>query len=178
METTTIKRIALIGAESTGKTTLCRSLAMCYNTLWVPEYAREFVAGSSKETSLDDIVTIAHKQLEHENELVALANKLLFVDTEFILAKVWCEDIYGNVPTWIEEQISTHQYDLYLLTNNDLPWVPDPVRFNPQRRDYFYQLYLKELTNRQLPFEIISGRYEMRLYNATQALQKHFPDLS
>jgi NadR type nicotinamide-nucleotide adenylyltransferase len=178
METSTIKRIALIGAESTGKTTLCRSLAMRYNTLWVPEYAREFVSGNNRETSLEDIVAIAHKQLEHENEFAALANKLVFVDTEFILAKVWCEDIYLTVPSWIEEQISAHRYDLYLLTNNDLPWVPDPVRVNPQRRDYFYQLYLKELTDRQLPYEVISGRYEMRLYNATQALKKHFPELS
>lgn len=178
METTTIKRIALIGAESTGKTTLCRSLAMRYNTLWVPEHAREYVSGSGMETSIDDIVTIARKQLEHENEMAALANKLLFVDTEFILAKVWCEDVYNEVPVWIEEQITSHRYDLYLLTNNDLPWVADPVRVNPQRREYFYQLYLKELTDRQLPFEVISGRYEMRLYNATLALQKHFPDFN
>jgi NadR type nicotinamide-nucleotide adenylyltransferase len=173
---TNLRRVAILGAESTGKTTLARSLALRFQTKWVPEYAREYMALHPGDYSPEDIVRIAEHQLNEEEALVPLANKLLFLDTEFIIAKIWCEDVFGKCPAWIREKIETHPYDLYLLTANDLMWVPDPVRVNPQRRDYFFNLYKHELEKRRFPFEIVTGRYEARLLSAINAIKKYFPE--
>ncbi|HEU4717535.1 MAG TPA: AAA family ATPase [Bacteroidia bacterium] len=169
-----IRRIAILGAESTGKTTLARSLALRFSTAWIPEYAREYMAEHPGAYTTDVVVEIAQKQLEEENRLVRQANKFLFVDTEFIIAKVWCEDVFGQCPEWIAQQITGHRYDLYLLTSNDLPWIPDPVRVNPQRRDYFFNIYKNELEANQLPFEIVTGRYEARLLHAIKIIERYF----
>lgn len=172
-----IKRVAILGAESTGKTTLARSLALRFGTQWVPEYAREYMSLHPENYSAEDIVRIAAHQLGEEEEMARVSQGIIFLDTEFIIAKVWCEDVFGFCPDWIRQQLDSHRYDLFLLTANDLPWVADPVRVNPQRRDYFFNLYKRELEENKFPFEIISGRYEARLLNAINAMRKHFGPL-
>lgn len=176
MEETTaaIKRIAILGAESTGKTTLARSLALRFGTVWVPEYAREYVANHPETCTANDIMKMMQTQLEQEKQLLPQASQLIISDTEHIIAKVWCEDVYGSAPSWFEENLLAHPFDLYLLTSNDLPWIADPVRVNPQRRDYFFNWYKRELDHYKLPYEIITGRYEQRLLNAIRAIEKHF----
>lgn len=169
-----LKRIAVLGAESTGKTTLARSLALRFQTVWIPESAREYMSANTGEYKIEDVEKITRDQLAHENRLSSTANKFMFVDTELIVAKVWCIDVFGKAPEWIEQEITSHKYDLYLLTANDLPWVADPVRVNSQRRDYFFNWYKRELDQHQLPYEIITGRYEARLLSAITALRKHF----
>jgi NadR type nicotinamide-nucleotide adenylyltransferase len=169
-----IRRVAILGAESTGKTTLARSLALRFQTVWVPEYAREYMTMHTGEYSVGDIVEIAKHQLLEEDQLSLQANRLLFTDTEFITAKVWSEDVFSFCPEWITAQLAKHRYDLYLLTANDLPWVADPVRVNPQRRDYFFNLYKRSMDEMGVKYEIISGRYEARLLSAINAVKKHF----
>lgn len=169
-----VKRIALLGAESTGKTTLARSLALRFQTIWVPEYARDYVNMNPGPVTLETIESISREQLSQENRAAANANNFLFCDTEFIVSKVWCMDLYSRSTPWIDEQITNHKYDLYLLTSNDLSWIPDPARVNAQRRDYFFNWYKRELIEYNLPFEIINGRYELRLLNAIRAIEKHF----
>lgn len=169
-----IKRVALLGAESTGKTTLSRALALRFNTVWVPEYAREYMTLNPGEYDISVVENIARQQLRQEEELASRAKGLLITDTELITSAVWCEDVFGVCPEWISEQIVEHKYDLYLLTSNDLQWVADPVRVNSQRRDYFFNLYKRILEKHQLPYEIISGRYEARLMCAITAIRKHF----
>ncbi|HLG02916.1 MAG TPA: ATP-binding protein [Bacteroidia bacterium] len=172
-----IRRVAILGAESTGKTTLARSLALRFRTQWVSEYAREYTALHDEPYSGGDIVRIAEHQLREEETLAQSADKFLFLDTEFIIAKIWSEDVFGFCPAWILDKLKTHRYDLYLLTANDLPWIPDPVRVNPQRRDYFFNLYKKELLENNFPFEIITGRYEARLLNAINVIRKRWGNL-
>ena len=167
-----IKRIALIGPESSGKTTLSKRLAEQYKTLWVPEYARDYVKTLNRPYTADDILIIAKEQLKAEEQLLLKANKLLFIDTEFIIAKIWCEDIFGFCPLWITEKLEEKKYDLYLLTKPDLPWEQDPVRENSKRRDYFFNLYLDEIEKRKFNYEIISGSEEDRFSNAVHAVEK------
>ena len=87
-----VKRIALLGAESTGKTTLARSLALRFQTIWVPEYARDYVNMNPGPVTLETIESISREQLSQENRAAANANNFLFCDTEFIVSKVWCMD--------------------------------------------------------------------------------------
>lgn len=166
-----ILRIALIGPESTGKTTLCKLLAEHYNTVWVPEYAREHIEKLNRPYTLDDIIISAKQQLKIEEEMLHHSNKFFFADTEMIVAKIWCEDVFGTCPVWIEKMIEEKKYDAYLLTSPDIPWQLDPVRENPHRRNYFFCLYLQEIVKRQFTYKIISGTGNVRLQNAINALE-------
>lgn len=166
-----IKRIALLGPESSGKTMLCKQLAAHFKTLWVPEFSREFMEKLNRPYNSDDILFTAKEQLKVEEELLLKANEFLFIDTELIIAKVWCEDVFGFCPEWIYEKIEEKKYDLYLLTKHDLPWEQDPVRENPNRRDYFFNLSLNELETRKFNFEIVSGSGGDRLRNAVKAVE-------
>jgi NadR type nicotinamide-nucleotide adenylyltransferase len=166
-----IKKIALIGPESTGKSELSEKLALHFNTEWVQEYARTYVATLNRPYELNDIITIAKKQIEIEKEKEKSANDFLFIDTELIIAKVWAEDVYNTCPDFILQELEKQQYDLYLLTLPDLPWIDDGIRENPHRRDYFFNAYKKELTQRQFNFVEISGLGEQRLQNALKAIK-------
>lgn len=165
-----IKRIAIIGPESTGKTTLAQQLAEHYRTVWVPEHSREYISSLDRDYTLDDIVIIAQQQLGTENELAGKANGFLFADTELILAKVWCEDVFDECPAWIKENLAKQDYHLYLLTSPDLPWLPDNVRENGSRREYFFDLYKQHLDEMKLNYVVIKGTGEERLENAIRAI--------
>ena len=167
-----INRIALIGPESSGKSTLCKLLAKHFKTQWVPEYAREYIEKLNRPYNSDDILLIAKEQMKIEDKMLLKANKFLFADTELIVAKVWCEDVFGFYPDWMEEKIEERKYNLYLLTKPDLPWENDPVRENPNRRDYFFDLYLNEIRKRKFNYEIISGTGDQRFLNAVNAIEK------
>lgn len=169
-----LKKIALIGPESTGKTTLCNQLAEHYKTTWVPEFARDYVNGLHRKYNSNDVLHCAQQQIEEETIQSGKANHFLFCDTELITAKVWCEDVFKIVPEWIEKMTEVHHYDLYLLTFPDLPFENDPVRENPHRREFFFDWYERELIQYQFPYEIIKGFGEERLQNAIRAIEKHF----
>lgn len=172
-----LKKVAILGAECTGKTTLARSLALRFQTVWVPDTSRDYVTLAPVEYRIDDIEKVAHEQIAQENRLLNSANHFIFVDTELIMSKVWSMDVFGKCPAWIEDEIGNHKFNLYLLTSNDLPWVADPGRVNSQRRDYFFNWYRRELEDHGLPFEIVTGRYEARLLSGVNALRKHFGNL-
>lgn len=169
-----IKRIALIGPESTGKSTLCKKLADYYHTRWVPEYGRIFMENRKGSYTLSDIEHIANMQQMLERAASAWADNFLFSDTELIYLKIWCDDVFKTAPDWMEEQISNRPHDLYLLTKPDIPFVPDPVRVNEHRRDYFFELYQQELDRRKLLYEIISGPEAGRLEMAVKHTEFHF----
>lgn len=166
-----ITRIALIGPESSGKTTLCRDLADHYQSVWVPEFARDYVAALGRKYTVEDIVYCYNQQLKQEKELMAKANKYIFSDTELIIAKVWSEDVFKKVPKWIEENLETTKYDFYLLTYYDLPWKHDPVRENPHRREFLFEWYKGELEGRHFQFSVIHGTGEERILNAISAIE-------
>jgi NadR type nicotinamide-nucleotide adenylyltransferase len=114
-------RIAITGPESTGKSTLSEALARYYKTVFVSEYAREYIDQLDRDYSFDDILAIARGQLKREQELAAKGNKFIFCDTELIVTRIWSLHRYGKCHDWIDEQIAKRRYDLYLLCNVDLP---------------------------------------------------------
>lgn len=167
-----IIRVALIGPESSAKSTLSEQLALHFNTVWVQEYSREYLSGIKRKYSLDDILEIAKNQLRNENELISRANKIIFADTELIISKVWCEDVFKTCPQWISDSIVPFKYDLYLLTYPDLEWKEDPLRENPHRRSFFFEWYERELKAISADYIIIKGKGRQRLNNAIYALEK------
>lgn len=165
-----IRRIAITGPESTGKSMLAGQLAEYYDTIWVPEYAREYIDNLNRPYLLEDIVAIAKGQFENENIFAKKAKRFLFCDSDFIVLKIWCEFKYNTCPAWILDKVNNHIYDLYLLMDIDLPWEYDPLREHPHQRELLFNLYKDELAGRKLPFRIISGFGNNRFKNAIKAV--------
>jgi NadR type nicotinamide-nucleotide adenylyltransferase len=176
-ETNNIIRIALIGPESSAKSTLSEALAKHYHTSWVPEYSREYLKTIDRKYTLDDILKIAKEQLAQEQKKILSANKFIFADTELIISKVWCEDVFKVCPDWISENILKNKYDLSLLTYPDLPWENDPVRENPHRRQFFFDWYEKELKSIHANYTIIKGNGDERLSNCVDAIKKFLTNI-
>lgn len=167
-----LKRIALTGPESTGKTTLAQQLAQHFNTVWVSEYARQYIAQLDRPYEAKDLLQIAKGQIHAENQCAEKANRLLVCDTELTVLKIWSEHAYGFCHPWILKKMLHHHYDLYLLMKPDIPWQPDPQREHPHLREHLFELYLKEMQQRQANFVIISGNYKQRLQQALKAIEQ------
>jgi len=171
-----LKRIAIIGPESTGKSTLALQLANHFNTTWVPEYSREYLATIDREYNYDDVLKIAQGQLGNENRLALFAENYLFVDTELIINKVWCEFKWHTCHQWILDRLKDHHYDLYLLSYFDIPWVYDPLRENPTIREELFDVYREQLGSYSANFRVVKGIGEERLKNALSLIETAFPE--
>lgn len=169
-----IKRIAITGPESTGKSELAEALAIHYNTIWVPEFARKYISWLNRPYNYDDILKIAKGQVAKENTMATLANNYLFCDTDLIVTKIWCEYKYNKCHDWILENLKSQTYDIYLLCNMDIPWQHDPQRENPNERSELFSIYQNELESRNLYFEIVSGTGIDRLNNAIRIIDSRF----
>jgi len=169
-----LKKIVIIGPESTGKSTLCEQLAQHYDSIWCPEFAREYLLTNGIKYSYDDLLTIAKGQLALEDEYASLIHhtKPLFIDTEMYVMKVWCEFAFEKCHRFILEQIIERKYDLYLLCNTDLPWTEDKLREYPdiEPRNRLFHIYKDNLMNQSVPWVEISGDYEQRLQKAIAAV--------
>ena len=187
-----LKKIVIVGPESTGKSTLCELLGKHYQTMWVPEFAREYLLANGNTYTYDDLLTIAKGQLAQEDEislelivqsrgsnieqrqLTARSSQLLFIDTDMYVMKVWCEFVFGNCHQWILDQINSRKYDLYLLCNTDLPWVKDELREYPdlETREKLFHIYKDILINQITPWVEIKGNHEERLRVAIDTVNK------
>lgn len=165
-----IKKIAIVGPESTGKTTLARQLAERYNTQWVPEFARQYLKELNREYQREDLLNIAKGQLNNEKVLEANANSLLICDTNLVVIKVWSEYKYGTLDEWIQNQIDQRNYDFYLLTSYDIPWVYDVQRENPNNRKFLFDQYESFLIDNKLPYMVIKGSRKERMKQAIEII--------
>ncbi len=168
-----IKRIVIIGPESTGKSTLSKALARYYQTLYVPEYARQYLESLDRPYCEEDMVHIARGQIAAEDALARqLTRPLLFCDTDLYVLKVWSESKYGRCSRFILEQIAERRYDFYLLTDIDMPWEDDPLREHPELlwRSYFYRIYLDIVQHSGCPFLCVNGHEEERLVSAVEGV--------
>ena len=170
----TVKKIAITGPESTGKSSLSEALATYYHTEWVPEFAREYLNNLQRPYRQEDILTIAKGQLEAENLCFGKANTYLFCDTDPLVTKIWSEVKYGSCDRWILDRVADHPYDLYLLCDIDLPWTTDPLREHPHFRKQLFDLYQKDLQFYHFPWAIVSGSGNNRMLNAIKTIDEHF----
>ena len=190
-----VKKVVVIGPESTGKSTLCEKLAEHYNTLWVPEYAREYLEKSGTKYSYDDLLKIAKGQIELEEvisyqllvtgkqqppSLITDTSSLiphhLFIDTDMYVMEVWSEYVFNKCQNWILNQIAERKYDLYLLCDVDLPWIEDALREYPDDkiRKKLFCFYKDLMVNQSTSWTIISGNYEERFEKSVKFINASF----
>jgi NadR type nicotinamide-nucleotide adenylyltransferase len=167
-------KIVLFGPESTGKTTLGQQLSKHYRSLCVPEYSREYAENKlNKGLSLskEDVLPIAIGQMDLENSYSQKNRTILFYDTNLLETKIYSEYIYdGFCPQDLKIAVSVNKYDLYLLTDIDIPWEFDAVRSSENDRNKMFDIFKNELEVLNLPYILLSGDKEARLEKAIKKI--------
>lgn len=166
-----IIKIAIVGPESTGKSTMSAYLADYYQTIWVPEFARGYCEKLTEPPTWQDEINMFYGQLELEKELLPKANNLLICDTTFITVKIWSDEMFGSSPQEVLDALPKHKYDFYLLLNIDMAWQDDPLRDFPHMREHFMQVWYKELDALNANYKLISGQGHERYRNAISAIE-------
>jgi NadR type nicotinamide-nucleotide adenylyltransferase len=172
-----IIKVVLFGPESTGKTTLSEQLARHYHTVWVPEYAREYLQrkwnNERKTCEPDDLLPIAEGQMKLENDLTKKATDILICDTDLLETKVYSEAYYiGNCDPILEKHALENTYDLYFLTYVDIPWEADDLRDKPGEREEMFSYFQKTLEKYNRNFVILKGDKKKRMKTATEHIEK------
>jgi HTH-type transcriptional repressor of NAD biosynthesis genes len=176
-----VRRVVLIGAESTGKTTLAQQLAERFQTIWVPEYGREHwekkVEGLSMNAPLpswshEEFVHIATEQQARENLLARSANRVLICDTNAFATGTWHERYYKSRDHRVDAIGAADKVDLYLVTAPDVPFVQDGFRDGEGIRHWMHERFLEQLAAAHVPSLLIIGPYKERLAAATNAVEE------
>jgi NadR type nicotinamide-nucleotide adenylyltransferase len=172
-----IVKVVLFGPESSGKTTLSKLLARHYNTVWVPEYARDYLQNKwnneRKTCENSDMIPIAEGQMKLENELAQKADKILICDTDLLETKVYSEEFYdGFVHPDLEKAAIQNTYDLYLLTYIDAPWKKDDLRDRPEQRLEMFKAFENVLRKHHRPYIVLKGTKKDRLEIAINEIDK------
>lgn len=173
-----MKKIVVLGPESTGKSTLCEQLAAHFNTLWVREYAREFLLKNGTQYQFEQLYEIASGQLREEDIATkklesSSSTAPLIIDTDLYVIKIWSEIVFNQCDNRILNSIVQRKYDLYLLCNTDLPWAPDELREYPdlKTRQKIFHFYKDAMLNQQTPWVEINGNYTQRFQTAKAAIE-------
>jgi NadR type nicotinamide-nucleotide adenylyltransferase len=194
MSPQTVKRVCVVGAESTGTTTLAQQLAAHYHTEWVPEYGREYSERLAAEGvdlwhyrwRSEEFTYIARLQLEREEaaaEKVAAnnaaaensaekdaSNLLLICDTDALATAIWHERYMGIRSPEVEAMAMARHYDLYILTGCEIPFVQDGIRDGENIRQWMTGRFEEELEGGQRRWIKVSGTAEERLQMAIAAV--------
>jgi HTH-type transcriptional regulator, transcriptional repressor of NAD biosynthesis genes len=167
------KKVCIYGTESTGKSTLTEQLAKHYRTEYVPEMAREIVEETNTVT-IDNLVQIAELHANTIREKIQRANRFLFVDTDLNITRSYSKFLFDrelNVRSWVEE---INQFDLYLYLDNDVPLVQDGSRLDETRRNELNEYHKRELSDRHIEYQLVSGNWEDRLHKAIAIINRVF----
>jgi NadR type nicotinamide-nucleotide adenylyltransferase len=156
-----LRRVAILGAESSGKSTLAAALAQRHCTLWVPEYLREFVDRAQRTPREEEQVAIAATQIEREDSAAQMAERLLFCDTTPLMTALYSRFYWGRVDPRIERMVEARHYDLTLVTAPDTPWQPDGLQRESEAvRQLIHEQVLAALAR---PYMLLRGSLEDRI---------------
>lgn len=173
------KIVVCTGPESTGKSTIAKQLADSLKTVWVPEYARQYINELDRSYRESDLLIIAKQQ----NELIRAAltrsesegfrnQKYLICDTDLLTIKIWAEEKYSKCPKWITEQLLKNKPSAYLLFAPDIAWVDDPQRESRDDRDRLFSVYESEIKKTGVAYFVVNGEGQERVDRAKHFLLK------
>lgn len=146
-------------------------LALHYNVLYAPEYARYYLDSNGPSYRQHDLIKIARGQQQSINYLMSKQD-LVISDTDLLTIKIWSEYKFGNCDSFITDTLHDNLPDLYLLCSPDIPWTYDALRENPDEREELNEIYVKELVKLKVPFITISGSESQRFKTALKAVEK------
>lgn len=158
------QKIAILGAESSGKSQLAEALAHHYQTVWVPEYLREFVEKNGRVPQESDQLYIAQVQLQQEQHFLQKAHHWLFCDTTPLMTALYSRFYFKRVDAELQRLEQAHDYALTLVTAPDFPWIADGLqRESPEVRQRIHDDLVDTLDARGIPFVLVEGGLQQRL---------------
>lgn len=161
---TPVMRVALLGAESSGKSTLAEALAARHGTVWVPEYLREFVDRHARVPFESDQYPIACTQIAREDQAALRATRFLFCDTTPMMTALYSRQYWGRVDPQLARLDRRHDYAFTLVTAPDGPWEPDGLqRESEEVRQHVHRMLLETLDARAIPYLLLAGELPDRL---------------
>jgi NadR type nicotinamide-nucleotide adenylyltransferase len=175
MSVAAVKRVVIIGSESSGTTTLARALAEHYHTVWVPEYGRTYSEGrvhSREPWRSEEFAFIAVEQARMEDELALLANRVLICDTDPFATAVWHERYLGSSSPEVQAIADGRTYDLYIVTDVNIPFAPDDIRDGESFRQWMQERFIEELSKKPTPTIVVTGTHEERLATAVKRIDE------
>lgn len=176
-----VLKIAFVGAECTGKTTLCQALARHFDTLWVPEYMRTYLQAKWDKTKQSctwaDLLPIALGQIADENAKACQAKQLLFCDTNLFELMVYSQLYYGKCPPEIDIGAKNHHYDVIFFTDIDVPWQADDLRDKPNERQAVFDFFADYLKRYHKPYVLLSGSHDMRFAKAVAVIDNQIKQM-
>lgn len=165
-------RIAIVGPESSGKTTIAAALAEHFGTRFVEEFARDYLTQRGGIYREGDLLEIALSQDALSRKVEErIDSKVIFHDTDMITIKIWSEEKYARVHEQIEMLVRDVHYDHWFLCRPDIPWESDPLRENPHDRDRLFKVYEHTLRSMQKPFTVLEGSHDKRLRTAIDTVE-------
>jgi NadR type nicotinamide-nucleotide adenylyltransferase len=173
-----VRRVCVVGAESTGTTTLARDLAAHYQTVWIPEYGREYYEDrllgndASSPWRTDEFVLIAQKQARWEDLGALVADRVLVCDTDAFATEIWHERYVGTPSAEVAAVAAGRKCDLYLLTGTDIPFVQDGFRDGERIREWMHRRFREELQRRGKPYALLEGDRQTRLTGAVERVDE------
>ncbi|MES2018843.1 MAG: ATP-binding protein [Pseudomonadota bacterium] len=166
-----VARVAILGAESSGKSTLAAALAAQYGTLWVPEYLREFVETEGRVPVEEDQCGIARTQMAREDAAAANASRFLFCDTTPLMTALYSRWYWGRVDAQLALLERRHDYACTIVTAPDSPWEADGLqRESEQVRQTIHEQVLQMLAERDIAYLLVTGSLQQRLLQAGRLL--------
>jgi NadR type nicotinamide-nucleotide adenylyltransferase len=167
-----VTRVRLLGAESTGKTTLARALAESYGTLWNPEYGRPYTEigrDPAAPWTTEEFTHIARIHCWYEDFLAGYATRVLFCDTDAFTTALFHE-VYLGVPTASFPELVGRPYDLTLVCGLDVPWAHDGIREFEVEREEMHRCYVEHARASGRPWLVVEGPPATRLAMARTAV--------
>jgi NadR type nicotinamide-nucleotide adenylyltransferase len=171
MSSDPVRRVTVTGSESTGKTWLAQRLAHRFETVWVPEFAREYLVQKGAPLDASDVEPIARGQMISEDDALRRARDLAILDTDLVSTVVYAEHYYGRCPAWVERSARTRLADLYLLCDSDVPWVADATRDRPYARQEIQAAFAEHLERYGAHYALVRGTWEQREASAVTAVE-------
>lgn len=168
------KRIVVLGAESTGTTTLAIALAEYYKTNWVPEYGREYsLLRKDGAWETNEFIHIASEQIRRENESARKAEGLLICDTDAFATTLWHKRYMGFVSPEVNHVSQRAQEpDLYIVTGDEIPFVQDGTRDGEHVRHEMHTWFIEALDKNKKKYCLVQGTHEERMKQAVDAIEK------
>jgi HTH-type transcriptional regulator, transcriptional repressor of NAD biosynthesis genes len=172
-----VKRVCVVGAESTGTTSIAAQLADHFQTVWVPEYGRDYTEVRKIDSEriawqTHEFVHIALQQQKNEDAMARRANRVLFCDTDALATCIWHERYMGGWSVDVERIADRRRYHLYLLTAPDIPFVQDRIRDGELLRQWMTDRFRVELIRRECPWKFLEGSIDQRMQTAVQAVER------
>lgn len=176
------KRVCILGAESTGTTTLAKALAEHFQTRWVAEFGRDYSANKSARNDVvwktEEFVHIAEQQTRMENRAACEANRLLICDTNAFATVLWHRRYLNFHSKLVEDIAKRGRCDLYLLTGDEIPFVQDGLRDGEHIRHEMHRWFEEALEAQPVPWAVLRGSPEQRLTEASRRIRELFKEFA